>query len=109
MAKKQNKKVETKETNLLDYEPLYDYIVVKALKVAGINGLIRPEQYDDKPEFGVVIKCGHGRLLEDGSVVPLQVKPGDHIFFGRYSSTQTRSAGEDYLIIREDDIMAVKI
>jgi chaperonin GroES len=96
------------KTNLLDFELMYDYIMVKAIEVGASNGLAKPDQYDDKSEFGEVIKVGDGRLLEDGTVVPLKMKPGDIIYFGKYSSVLVRSEGEDYLIIRDDDVMAVR-
>lgn len=87
---------------------MYDYVMVRPLEVPASNGLARPEQYDDKPEFGEVVKVGTGRLLDDGTIVPLKMKPGDIIYFGKYSSIAVRSDGVDYLIIRDDDVMAVR-
>lgn len=95
------------QTNILDFELLYDYVLIRPLDSKGVNGLVKPQQVDDKPEFGEVIKCGEGRLLEDGTVVPTKMKPGDIIYFGKYSSITLRSDGVDYLVIRDDDVMAV--
>lgn len=93
------------QNNILDFTLLYDYVLVKAIETGSVNGLVKPGQYDDKPEFGVVVSVGDGRLLDDGTIVPLKFKPGDTIFFGKYSSMQVRSAGEDYYLIRDDDVV----
>lgn len=95
------------QTSIIEYQFLYDYVLVRAHKADTGSALIKPDQYDDKPELGEVVACGEGRLLDDGTVVPLKVKKGDTIFFGKYSSMQTRSLGEDYFIIRSEDVMAV--
>lgn len=102
MSKKQQNK-----TDLLNFELVYDYVLVKAVDTESVNGLVKPDQYDDKAEFGEVVAAGEGRLLDDGTVVPSKVKAGDIIYFGKYSSVQVRSGGVDYLVIRDDDIMAV--
>lgn len=99
-------KKKNKEIDILDFELLYDHILVKAVESSSRGVLVNPEQYDAKPEFGEILKCGEGRLLEDGTVVPLNVSVGDTIYFGKYSSVQLRSAGNDYFVIRADDIMA---
>ena len=100
--KKQNNPID-----ILNFDLQYDYVLVEAIETVASSGLVNPSQYDDKPEFGKVIKCGTGRLLEDGEIVPLSMKPGDIIFFGKYSSISVRSNGKDYFIIRDDDVMAV--
>lgn len=86
----------------------YDNVLVKALREKPVNGLVNPDQYDDKPEFGEVVAIGEGRVLDSGQVLSPKVKVGDTIFFGKYSSEQTRSLGQDYYIIREEDIRAVQ-
>ena len=93
------------QNNILDFILLYDYVLVKAIRAESVNGLVKPEQYDDKPEFGTVVSVGTGRLLDDGTIVPLKYRPGDTIFFGKYSAMQVRSAGEDYHLIRDDDVV----
>lgn len=101
------KQTNSQQTNILNFEFLYDHILVEAIDSKSVNGLVKPGQYDDKPEFGKVVKCGNGRLLEDGTVVPLRMKPGDVIYFNKYSSQQVRAEGRDYYIIRDDDAVAV--
>lgn len=96
----------------------YDNVLVKALreekqkilnkKTGEEMQLIKPDQYDEKPEFGEVVAIGEGRVLDNGQVLSPKVKVGDIVFFGKYSSEQTRSLGQDYYIIREEDIRAVK-
>lgn len=110
---KQTKKKETKNSpknnlDLSQFTFLHDYLLVQAIREESVNGLVKPEQYDDKPELGVVIKVGPGRVLESGEIAAPGVKEGDTIFFGKYSSEQTRSLGNDYYIIRAEDVRAVK-
>ncbi len=94
--------------DLSKFRFLYDHILIKAIKDdGGVDGLIKPEQYDDRPEYGEVVSVGEGRLLDDGTVVPLGVKVGDIIFYSKYSSEQARTLGEDFYIIRADDVRAV--
>lgn len=84
-----------------------DYVLVKAIDTTeSVNGLIRPEQYEDKSEFGQVIKVGTGRILDNGTTIPMRAKAQDYIFFGKYSSEKVRIGGEDYLVIRDEDIIA---
>ena len=96
-----------KKLNLTKAKFLYDHLLVKAITEGGVDGLVKPEQYEDKPEFGEVVAVGGGRLMEDGTVVPLKIKVGDTVFFGKYSTEKTRHLGEDYYIIREEDVKAV--
>lgn len=86
----------------------YDNVLIKALREERVNGLDKPGQYDDKPEFGEVVAIGGGRVLDNGTVLPPKIKVGDIVFFGKYSSEQTRSLGQDYFLVREEDIKAVK-
>lgn len=84
---------------------LYDKILVRPLDIqASVMGLATSTQYDDKPEFGTVLMVGSGILLQDGTVVPLQYKPGDIVFFEKYSTKKVRVNGEDLLMLRADDI-----
>jgi len=95
--------------DLTQFKFTSDYILVKAIDVSeNVQGLIRPEQYEDKSEFGEVISAGSGKLLDNGTVVPLKCSAGDIVFFGKYSSEKVRINGEDYLVIRDDDVIAVK-
>lgn len=88
---------------------LGDRVVVKALEPEEKtkSGLVLPDSAKEKPQEGKVVSVGTGRLLDDGSVKPLEVKAGDRILYGKYAGTEVRIAEEDYLILREDDILAV--
>lgn len=90
-------------------QPLYDRVLIKRLgneeKTKG--GIIIPETAKEKPQEGRVVAAGKGKLLEDGSVRPLDVKVKDRILFSKYAGTEITIEGEEYLIIREDEILAV--
>ena len=89
--------------------PLHDRVVVKRLeeeeKTAG--GIIIPDTAKEKPQQGKVIAVGKGRILEDGKVIPLVVKEGDRVLFSKYAGTDIKFDGEEHLIMREDDILAI--
>ena len=97
------------KVDLTQFQFLYDYVLIKAIVPEGKTkyNLSKPEQYDDKPEFGEVVSVGEGILMDDGTVVPTKLQTGDKIFFGKYSTEQTRFLGQDYYIIREQDVKAV--
>jgi chaperonin GroES len=90
-------------------QPLYDRVLVKRLdteeKTKG--GIIIPETAKEKPQEGKVVATGKGKLLEDGSLRPLDVKENDRVLFSKYAGTDINIEGEEYLIIREDEILAV--
>lgn len=104
---KQKQSKQPSSFDLSKFKFRYDYVLVQALREEAVNGLIKPGQYDDKPEFGKVIAIGDGRVLDNGTVLAPKVKPGDIVFFAKYSSEQTRTMGQDYFLIREEDIRAV--
>jgi chaperonin GroES len=89
--------------------PLQDRVIVKRLeeeeKTKG--GIIIPDTAKEKPQEGKVIAVGKGKVTEDGKVIPLDVKAGDKILFGKYSGTEIKIEGEEHLIMREDDILGV--
>jgi len=93
----------------LKFRPLYDRILVKRTeqedKTAG--GIFIPETAKEKPIQGKVVAIGKGKMQEDGSVRPLDVKQGDTILFGKYSGTDIKIEGEEYLIMREDDVLGI--
>jgi chaperonin GroES len=72
-----------------------------------MNGIIIPDTAKEKPQEGEVMAAGRGKRLEDGSVVPLDVKVGDRILFGKYSGSDIKIDGEEYLILREDEVLGV--
>jgi chaperonin GroES len=90
-------------------KPLYDRILVKRLnteeKTKG--GIIIPETAKEKPQEGKVMSIGRGKLLDDGSTRPLDVKVGDRILFSKYGGTEINIEGDEYLILREDEVLAV--
>jgi len=89
--------------------PLHDRILVKRLdtdsKTKG--GIIIPDTAQEKPQEGKVVAVGNGRILQDGKVVSLGVKKGDKILFGKYGGNEIKVDGEDYLILEENEILAV--
>jgi chaperonin GroES len=89
--------------------PLHDRVIVKRMegeeKTKG--GIIIPDTAKEKPVEGKVIAVGSGKVLENGKKVPLQVKEGDRILFGKYSGTEVKIDGEEHLIMREDDVIAI--
>jgi chaperonin GroES len=89
--------------------PLHDRIIVERLsedeKTAG--GIIIPETAKEKPQRGKVVAVGKGKVAEDGSIRPLELKAGDVVLFGKYAGTEVKIENEDRLIMREDDVLAV--
>ena len=93
----------------LKFRPLHDRVVVRRItaeeKTKG--GIIIPDTAKEKPVEGEVVAVGNGKVLEDGTVRKLDVKVGDRVLFGKYSGTDIKLDGEDHLIMREEDILAV--
>jgi chaperonin GroES len=89
--------------------PLHDRILVKRIeeeeKTKG--GIIIPDTAKEKPQEGRVVAAGKGKVDEDGKVRPLDVKAGDRVLFSKYSGTEVKLEGEEHLIIREDDVLAI--
>ena len=90
-------------------KPLGDRLIVKRqdAQEKTKSGLVLPDSAKEKPQEGKVIAVGSGKLLDDGSVKSLEVKSGDKVLYGKYSGTEVRVQEEDYLILREDDILAI--
>lgn len=93
----------------MNIRPLYDRIVVKRLEEqeVKIGGLYIPDNAKEKPQEGEVVAAGKGKRLEDGKVVALDVKVGDRILFGKYSGSEIKLDGEEYLIMREDEVLGI--
>jgi chaperonin GroES len=89
--------------------PLYDRILVQRIEEEQRteSGIIIPDTAKEKPIMGKVIAVGEGRLLENGQTRPLKVKEGDKILFSKYAGTEIKIKGEDFLIMREDDVLAI--
>ena len=89
--------------------PLHDRVMVKRLEEERTSpgGIVIPDTAAEKPVQGKIIAVGKGKILEDGKVRPLDVKVGDKILFGKYSGTEVKVDGEELVVMREEDIMAV--
>ena len=89
--------------------PLYDRIVVKRIeeKEQMQGGLYIPDSAKEKPQEGEVVAVGKGKRLENGTTVPLDVQPGDRILFGKYSGSDIKLDDEEYLIMREDEVLGI--
>ncbi len=96
-------------TPRMNVRPLHDRILVQRLaeeeKTAG--GLYIPDNAKEKPQQATVVATGKGRILDDGRVVPLEVKKGDKVLFSKYSGTELKFEGKEYLMIREEDVLGV--
>lgn len=93
----------------MNARPLHDRIIVRRLEEGEqkSGGIIIPDTAKEKPQRGMVIATGSGTALDDGRRVPLDVKPGDLILFGKYTNQEVKLGGEEYLVMREDDVLAV--
>ena len=89
--------------------PLHDRLLVRRIeeKETVKGGIIIPDTAKEKPQEGEVIAVGNGKILENGTKVPLDVKAGDRILFGKYSGTDIKIDGQEFLILREDEVLAV--
>ena len=90
-------------------QPLHDRLVVKRIEPEEIvkGGIVIPDTAKEKPQDGVVIAVGKGKILENGNRVEMTVKEGDRILFAKYSGTEIKLDGEEYLILREDEVLAI--
>jgi chaperonin GroES len=97
------------EINSMKIRPLHDRVLLKRVEeeTKTPGGIVLPGTAAEKPSRGNVIAVGRGKILENGEVRPLDVKAGDHVLFGKYSGSEVKVDGEDYIIMREDEIMAV--
>lgn len=93
----------------MNVRPLHDRIIVQRLEEGEqkVGGIIIPDTAKEKPQQGKVIAAGNGKVKDDGKRVALDVKPGDTILFGKYSGQEIKLDGQDYLIMREDEVLAV--
>src|SRR6266705_5171391 len=93
----------------MNIRPLYDRVVVKRIEKqeTTLNGIIIPDSAKEKPQEGEVVAVGNGKRLENGTLVPLDVKAGDRILFGKYSGSDIKLDGDEYMIMREDEVLGV--
>lgn len=89
--------------------PLHDRVLVKRLEEERktASGIVIPDTAAEKPDQGEVIAVGAGKILDDGKVRPMAVKAGDRVLFGKYSGQSVKVSGEEFLVMREEDIMGV--
>jgi chaperonin GroES len=92
-----------------NFTPLHDRILVRREKEAGTTrgGLIIPDSAKDKPQEGTVISVGNGKTNDEGKLFPLAVKEGDTILFGKYSGTEIKLDGQDFLIMKEEEVLGI--
>jgi chaperonin GroES len=93
----------------MNARPLHDRILVSRIEEGEqkVGGIIIPDSAKEKPQQGKVVAVGNGKVKDDGTRIALDVKAGDHILFGKYSGQEIKLDGEEYLIMREDEVLAV--
>ncbi len=93
----------------MNFRPLHDRIVIKRIeeKEMAKGGIIIPDSAKEKPQEGEVIAAGNGKKTEDGKIIPLDVKAGDRILFGKYSGTEIKVDNQDFLILKEEEVLGV--
>ena len=89
--------------------PLHDRVIVQRLaeEERTRGGIIIPDTAKEKPQKGKIVSTGKGKITEDGKLLPLEVKPGDEVLFGKYAGTEFKVEGEEFIMMREDDIYGV--
>ena len=93
----------------MNVRPLHDRLIVKRFDEEDRtkSGIIIPDTAKEKPQQGEVIAVGNGKVLDDGKKIPLEVKKGDRVLFGKYSGTEIKIEGSDYLMLKEDEILGI--
>ena len=93
----------------MNIRPLHDRVIVKRMEEERTSpgGIVIPDAAAEKPIKGEIVAVGHGKILENGEVRALDVKAGDKVLFGKYSGTEVKVDGDELLVMKEDDIMAV--
>jgi chaperonin GroES len=94
---------------IMKFRPLYDRVLVERVESEEVTkgGIILPDTAKEKPQQGKIIAVGKGKKTEDGKIIPLELKEGDTILFGKYSGSEIKVDGVEYLIMREDDILGL--
>ncbi|MDD2804195.1 MAG: co-chaperone GroES [Elusimicrobiales bacterium] len=90
-------------------QPLGDRLIIKAVEPKEIkkSGIIIPETAKEKPQEGLVVAVGKGKTTEDGKLIPMEIKTGDTVLYGKYSGTEIKINDEEYLIMREEDVLGI--
>lgn len=90
-------------------QPLGDRLILKAVEAKEVkkSGIIIPDTAKEKPQEGLVVAVGKGKTTEDGKLIPMEVKTGDTVLYGKYSGTEIKINDEEYLIMREEDVLGI--
>jgi chaperonin GroES len=106
---RKNLSTKPKGVSAMKVRPLHDYVILKRVeeKETVRGGIIIPDSAKEKPQEGEVIAVGTGKRLENGTLIPIEVKEGDRVLFGKYSGTEIKLDGEDFLMVRESEILGV--
>ncbi|MCD6595113.1 co-chaperone GroES [bacterium] len=93
----------------MQFKPLYDRVIIRPLEEQEVKkgGIIIPDTAKERPQEGEIIEVGEGKLTDDGKVIPLKVKKGDKILFSKYAGTEIEFDNQEYLIMRESDVLAI--
>ena len=93
----------------MKFRPLHDRVLIKRIEEQETvrGGIIIPDTAKEKPQEGEIMAAGTGKRLENGTVTPLEVQEGDRVLFGKYSGTEIKLDGQEYLILREDEILGI--
>ena len=93
----------------MSIKPLHDRVVIERLQeeLTSAGGIVIPDTAKEKPMRGKVVAIGAGKMLDSGNLIPLGVKPGDEVLFGKYSGTEIKIEGQELVVMREDDIMGI--
>jgi len=93
----------------MKFRPLYDRVLVERVESEEVTkgGIILPDTAKEKPQQGKIIAVGKGKKADDGKIIPLELKAGDTVLFGKYSGSEIKVEGVEYLIMREDDILGI--
>ena len=93
----------------MNFRPLHDRMLIKRIeeKESVKGGIIIPDTAEEKPQEGEVVAVGHGKKTEEGKVIALDVKAGDRILFGKYSGAEIKLGGQEYLILREEEVLGI--
>jgi chaperonin GroES len=104
-----NLSTKPKGASAMKVRPLHDYVILKRVeeKETVRGGIIIPDSAKEKPQEGEVIAVGTGKRLENGTLIPIEVKAWDRVLFGKYSGTEIKLDGEDFLMVRESEILGI--
>jgi len=102
-------RAETLHKVKMSIQPLHDRIVVKAAEKEQVtaSGILLPDSAQEKPQRGEVLAVGPGKRLDSGALAPVGINPGDFVLYGKYGGTEVKVDGEDYIILRADDVLAI--